>query len=265
MANDIALRGDVLARLEPIGLGRILTAMMPTAVAAALEWQHSPVAGSDGQFERLEVRGLSVRPGVSREDLALALDVARQACRPAGPADAYAAVVPLVRLAAKRAEGDLDAALRREVWARELAEFPADAIAEAARGFMRRTHFLPHISELIAAIESITTPRRRLLRALERAVTDADAGPELSGRQISGPEPPSRAERLRDVIRFHTARGERHRAAWAEREFAKLEGRAPAEWATRPKPPTPRPTPTRMDIELAELAEQRRRRLTEEP
>lgn len=229
----------------------------------ALHCHPVPVIGADGQLERLDVRDLAVRRGVPSDDLRQGLDVARQACKPAGPADAYAAVVPLVRLAAKRAEGDLDAALRREVWARELAEFPADLIGEAARAMMRRLHFLPHLSEIIAEIERNMAPRRQLVRAIERALAepDADATPK--------PTPPaSRAERLADVIRAHTERGEQHRAAGAEVELAKLEQRAPATSATRPKP-SPRPTPPRplspMDSQLEHLAIAARRRLMGEP
>ncbi len=267
MANDLTQRISAVSRLDAIGLGRILVAKMPPTVATALAWQHTPVVGVDGQLERLDVRGLTVQPGPSREDLALALDVVRQACQPAGPADAWAAVLPMVRLAAKRPEGDLDAALRREVWARELAEFPAEAIAEVARGFMRRTHFLPHISELIAGIERIAAPRRQLVRAIERALAEVDGRSQATVR-IQSPLP-TREQRLRDVIRAWTDRGEQHRAAGSERELAKLEARAPASWATHPKPSTTAAKPTRrvspMDIELASLAEQRRRRLTEDP
>ncbi|SEP47650.1 hypothetical protein SAMN02990966_06864 [Rhodospirillales bacterium URHD0017] len=266
MATELTLTNAMVARIEALGVGRALAAMLPASVAAALDWRTMAITGPDGQLDRVETVDLVVRAGAPLEDIRQALEVARRACKPSGPADAYAALMPLLAVAAKRPEAEIDAKLRRDVYSTELADYPASAVAEAARRIMRRSPFWPHVSELLTEVERAMEPRRQLLRALERAVAEADAAPN-SGAQIQAPPPPSRTDRLRHVVDFHTKRGEQHRAAGPERELAEIEGRAPEAWATRRPPPTPPPPPTRestaMDMELEQLAIAARRKLLE--
>ena len=263
MATDLTLSNAMVVRVESLGVGRALAQMMPTSVAAALNWRTLAVTGADGQLDRTDVADLTVRRGVPIEDLRRALEVARRACRPAGPTDAYAALMPLLSVAARRAEAEIDAKLRRDVYATELGDYPTSGVAEAARRIMRRSPYWPHVSELISEVERVMAPRRQLVRALERAVAEADAAPKPTG-QIKPAAPPSRADRLRHVIRAYSDRGEQHRAAGAELELSKLENREPAEWAMRSKAPPLAPSPrqmTAMDLQLEPLALAARRRL----
>jgi hypothetical protein len=258
MANELTTPCALIARLKSAGIEEQIAAALPRSVAAGLQWQLVVITRGD-QFERADIGELSVRGGVPVCDLRQALDVALKACEPAGPANAYRALMPLRAVAKQRAEAEIDAKLAREVYARELAPYPSDIIAEAARLILRRSVWWPHPSELLHEIDNLMAPRRRLVRGLERVIRAAESGP------LPAPEPETREQRLRSAIEILRRHGKEHMAAPREIELAELEGRAPAEWATRPKPP---PTPPRreprtlseQDRRLAELAKEHRAR-----
>jgi hypothetical protein len=90
----------------------------------------------------------------ARGPVAAALKAYDDALRPAGRA-LVQTIVAMLSAAFPPAKGtDGDAALKLEVYAIGLADFPADMLAESARAALKRCRFFPTVAELLGSDEA---------------------------------------------------------------------------------------------------------------
>jgi len=133
--------------------------------------------GWDGQVESYDIA-----PVVSPEAVAQArrcLAVYRQLCAPLDDRDLAVELTLLREKTVRRNEQETDWKLTLEVWAEDLAPYPADIVLWALRFWRRNERFFPVGNDLQRLIEPKVIERRALMEALEKLATPAEV---LHGR-----------------------------------------------------------------------------------
>lgn len=153
--------------------------------------------------------------------------------------------------------------LNAAIWADNVvdtcAHYPEDLLQAATLDVLRTKTFRPSPAELVALIEPRYGERQRMLeraRSLFAPIAKAAEPYQREPLEV-------RLRTMRDGLRRH---GFTDRAAKHEHELAKLEQRAPEEWATtlavalvaEPAVAQPAPPPSRTADRVAELARARR-------
>ena len=101
-------------------------------------------------------------------DIDAARELAEQAMLPAPPKVILAELARL-RVSTKiRAEDERDMALRFQVLAETMEEFPADVAVAALRRWARREVFFPSVAEIVEEMHRFNRRRQSLLTALRR-------------------------------------------------------------------------------------------------
>jgi hypothetical protein len=103
-----------------------------------------------------------------------ALQACTEAFARAEPDDLIGALAEMSVLVAIREQSEFTGQLTLRVYARQLAEWPADIAAAALREWPNRSKFWPAWLELRELMEPMIAPRRAIFRALEARATLGD-------------------------------------------------------------------------------------------
>ncbi|CAB4164993.1 hypothetical protein UFOVP833_15 [uncultured Caudovirales phage] len=216
-----------------------ILASLPATVSRAIKTHTTSVySATDGQFEGVAVSGIEIIGNPPQDDLRQALHVAQQAVAPCGPANAVRALAKLKSTARQKAGATVDMQAEGAVMADMLAPFPADIIAAVADRQIRSSPWWPHVSELLAACETLMTPRRKLIDALKAALA-----PKPGVLYLGQPAPETREQRMRATVNAYLRTDRVFDAARVERTLAGEEGRTPEDWATAAREEAPNARP----------------------
>ena len=234
----------------------IVTPGLPAAIVRSIRFTTRMVCGADGQLEGVMVQGATLIGEHDERAIRAALAVVTAACQPGGFGHATVALTKLRAMTASRPENEAEQHLTGKAYAEEMARYPADIIDEACQRCADVSRWWPAWADLKRECDRLASMRRAEHRALKAALSAPAERPPQPG------EEPTREQRLRDVIRIWTDRGQQDRAAGAELALAKLECREPRSWAlSQQRARAASATP--MDLELAVRARERRQRLEE--
>jgi hypothetical protein len=232
----------------------IITPGLPAAIERSIRFTTRMVCGPDGQLEGVMVQSATLIGEHDECAIREALAVVTAACQPGGFAHATVALTKLRAMTASRPENEAEQHLTGKAYAEEMARYPADIIDEACQRCADVSRWWPAWADLKRECDRLASVRRAEHQALKAALSaPAEQPPQPE-------EEPTREQRLRDVIRIWTDRGQLGRAAGAELVLAKLEGREPGSWAlNQARAASAAP----MNLELAVRAQERRQRILE--
>lgn len=199
-----------------------------------ISFVESSITGSDGQFEGVRVTGCTLARGAGEADIRAALQAINQQCRPCGT-DFAIRQLALLR-ARTKFRADVNGTVALAAYADWLAQYPADAAAAACEEWARGMVFWPAWADLQRICDRLVSKRLTLRAALQKALE-----PAKGEVYLGEPKPETREERLTASINAFLRHGMPARAANAERQFAREQGREPEAWATVDAPPPSAP------------------------
>lgn len=122
-------------------------------------------------------------------DLEMALEVVRMAHTPAPEAKVYGWLAELSVQVAYRAQTEFNGELTLKVYARNLAEYPADIVRDTLRDWPKQSKWWPTWHELVDTLNRKQQRRRALERELTlRARRQADVEPRPSHPDTPDPD-----------------------------------------------------------------------------
>ena len=173
-----ALTTSAVAIADPDGTDRAIVKSLPRSVASILH----PILSGD--CHRV---GYCLDGEAPMGDLRSAREVVAGHLRPA-PAAVIRQELARLRASTKaRDEGDDDLAMRLQVLAEVCAEWPADVVVAALRGWAKAETFFPSLAEIRDALQRNGRPRQSMLRAIEEGLMREPLAPP--------PPPPTEAEK----------------------------------------------------------------------
>lgn len=114
----------------------------------------------------VEFLGYSLAPGAAPDELAAGNEMVQFASQPAAPGVIKMLLAELRVSTKARAEQDDDLALGFQVYATEVARYPADCAAAAIRKIARREKFYPALAELRDELQRESRRRKALADVL---------------------------------------------------------------------------------------------------
>lgn len=159
---------EAMERGDPYRTDKALVASLPPSIGSRLTtltrtW-NDPTYGYD-----FEVVGYQLAPGAPDDDLAVAREMVDHCLQP-GSESAIKSALALLRVSTKsRAEVEDDLALGQQVFADELAKYPADVAWSAVLKLARREKFYPSLSELRDQLQREGKMRQALAKTLRAA------------------------------------------------------------------------------------------------
>ena len=150
-------------------------ASLPLSVRSSLRFQTASLIATDGQYDGDFVAGVEIVGSPSRADLAEALAVLDDACRPAPNDRIVNALAELALVSKAKTEDGQDTAMRIAALARLLHDWPADVALAAIRRHRDGGRFFPAWSDLLASCRILAGKRMATREAVRRRLAEAKA------------------------------------------------------------------------------------------
>jgi hypothetical protein len=144
-------------------------ATLAHSLGPVLVWGDRSVYGSHG-YEGVKITDVAVRPGASRDDLAVYLQHIEALCVPSDSMLAAKKLAELRALTAHRARDDVDIEVMADAYTHRLAQYPPDVVVAACDGWADGDNFWPTWAELKGACERRMRGRVQIRDALRRAL-----------------------------------------------------------------------------------------------
>jgi hypothetical protein len=241
----------------------VITPGLPAVVAKAIRFRMRDVFDADGEYEARVIDRAIVTGDHDEATLRAALAAVDAACQPGGERCATLALTLLRSRTAHRSTSGGEPHVIGKAYAELLAEYPADVIDQACRGWAGISKWWPTWFDLKTVCDRLCARRLAEHKALTEAI--ANLGKPRPKPLVIEQHRETPEDRLTSLIAISRKHNRMESAAKAEVSLAKLQGRDPEPWAQdeNPKPRTPTPAAWAGNASLLEAARKARAKLLE--
>jgi hypothetical protein len=153
--------------LDPEAVDKQLLASLPPAIERSLH-SRQRIWDEPGSGFHSEIIGYELERGaeITTAEIDRAHELLAVALHPASPQTLVTELTRLRLMTKARAQGDDDQTAVLAIYAEELAEYPADVVVSALRGWAKREVFFPALADLHEACHKASRKRRALAECL---------------------------------------------------------------------------------------------------